>query len=137
MAKERTTDVPQSWKIAAFIELCPPEVRDMDGYRCEECDVDAVASSTQCYNCGGWGHASRNCQSERKGGKGGGKDGGKGKGNPAEAGKGKSKGAGKSKGKPPQKAGGKGNPKGSKGTGKNLWPGSYKGKGKGKAQGKK
>jgi hypothetical protein len=47
-----------------------------------------------CYNCGGWRHASRNCPSERKSGKGG-KDGGRGKGNPAEAGKGKGRGAGR------------------------------------------
>ncbi len=29
MAKEHTTELPQLWKIAAFIELCPPEVQDM------------------------------------------------------------------------------------------------------------
>ena len=29
MAKERTIDLPQLWKIAAFIELCPTEVQDM------------------------------------------------------------------------------------------------------------
>ena len=66
----------------------PMDIGEVDGYRCKECDVDAVASSMKCYNSGGWGQASRNCPSERKGGKGG-KDGGKGKGNPAEAGKGK------------------------------------------------
>ncbi len=29
MAKDHTTDLPQLWKIAGFIELCPPEVQDM------------------------------------------------------------------------------------------------------------
>ena len=33
----------------------------------------------QCYNCGGWGHMSRECPSERKGAGKGGKDAGKGK----------------------------------------------------------
>ncbi len=27
----------------------PMEIGEVDGCRCEECDVDAVASSTQCY----------------------------------------------------------------------------------------
>ena len=72
----------------------PMDIGEVDGYRCEECDVDAVNSSMQCHNCGGWGHAPGNCQSERNGGSGG-KDRGRGKGHPAEAGKGKGKGAGR------------------------------------------
>jgi hypothetical protein len=41
-------------------------------------DVAAVGWHTQCYNCGGWGHQSRECVSEKKGGGKG--DKGKGKG---------------------------------------------------------
>lgn len=44
----------------------------------DDYDVAAVGWQTQCYNCGGWGHQSRECSSEKKG-KGG--DKGKGKGN--------------------------------------------------------
>ncbi len=29
VAKEHATDLPQFWKISAFIELCPPGVQDM------------------------------------------------------------------------------------------------------------
>ena len=64
-----------------------------------EFGVDAIGNNSQCYNCGGWGHASRECPSDRgakggkakgkvkgldkgvgKGGKGGGDGGTKGKG---------------------------------------------------------
>ncbi len=31
----------------------PIDIGEVDGYRCEECDVDAVAISMLCYNCGG------------------------------------------------------------------------------------
>ena len=47
-------------------------------------NVDAVGVNTQCYNCGGWGHLSRDCSSTKGKGKGvnnghqGGKDAGKG-----------------------------------------------------------
>jgi uncharacterized membrane protein YgcG len=44
----------------------------------EDYEVAAVGWQTQCHNCGGWGHMSRECPSEKKG-KGGEK--GKGKGN--------------------------------------------------------
>ena len=47
----------------------PMDIGEVEGYHGEECDIDAVASSMQCYNCGGWGHVSRNCTTERKGGK--------------------------------------------------------------------
>jgi hypothetical protein len=59
----------------------------------EEYEVAAVGWQTQCHNCGGYGHMSRECPSEKKGGgkgkgnfgkgtfgKGGGKDSGKGSG---------------------------------------------------------
>ena len=55
----------------------------------EEWDVDAVGGGAQCYNCGGYGHFSRECPSKGKG---------KGKGKGGE-GKGKAKGKGKEKGK--------------------------------------
>ncbi len=72
----------------------PMDIGEAKSHRCKECDVGAAASSLQCYNCGGWGHASRNCPPERKGSKGG-KGGGQGKGNPAVAGKGTGKGPGR------------------------------------------
>ena len=89
--KQRVT----SWAAnkAAAKGPTPMDIGEVDGYRCEECDVDAVNSSMQCHNCGGWGHASRSCPSERKGGKGG-KYRGKRKGNPTETAKGKGKGKG-------------------------------------------
>jgi hypothetical protein len=77
-------------------------------------DVDAIGSSMQCYNCSGWGHASRECPSQKTakgGGKGGGKAGDKGKGK----GKGKDWGSFKGYGKG---YGGKGVEENQKGKGK-------------------
>jgi hypothetical protein len=151
MEKEHTSALPPIWKMAAFIELCPPEVQDLvyqnvddinedyeklkqrvvswvsnkianngpvpmdigkvgrieaeDEYEEEDFEVAMIGRGMQCYNCGGWGHASRNCPSERrnkgdyKGDSKGGKD-GKGKGIVyGKGGKGKGDGKGKGGGK--------------------------------------
>ena len=60
----------------------PMEIGEVDP---EEANVDAISSHSQCYNCGGWGHASRECPSQ-KGVK------GKGKGKDQSQTKGKGKG---------------------------------------------
>lgn len=52
-----------------------------------EMGVDAIGNHSQCFNCQGWGHASRECPSDRQN-KGGGKSKGKGKGPDKGAGKG-------------------------------------------------
>ena len=43
----------------------------------DDYEISSIGQHTQCYNCGGWGHMSRECTSEKKG-KGKGKDYGKG-----------------------------------------------------------
>ena len=149
MAKEHRNPMPVIWKMAALMELCPPEVQDMiyqnvdevnedydklkqkiitwasnkvesDGVpmdvgkveneEYEGYDVGAVGWGTHCYNCGGWGHLSRECPSEKK--KGGVK--GDGKGNHNSIGKG----GGKDSGKGGGKGGGKDSGKGGKSSGK-------------------
>ena len=121
MAKEHKDPLPVIWKMAALMELCPPEVQDMIYQNVDEVNEDydklkqkivtwtsnkvanegvpmdigrvgwhddhdhdrddyeisAIGQHTQCYNCGGWGHVSRECPSEKEG-KGKGKDFGKG-----------------------------------------------------------
>jgi hypothetical protein len=55
----------------------PMDIGEVEWKSCEgEYDVAAVGWHTQCFNCGGWGHQSRECPSEKKG-----KGGDKGKGN--------------------------------------------------------
>ena len=149
MAKEHKNPLPVIWKMAALMELCPPEVQDViyqnvdeinedydrlkqkiitwasnkvesDGVpmdigkveneEYEGYDVGAVGWGTHCYNCGGWGHLSRECPSEKK--KGGVK--GDGKGNHNSIGKG----GGKDSGKGGGKGGGKDSGKGGKSSGK-------------------
>ena len=121
MAKEHKDPLPVIWKMAALMELCPPEVQDMIYQNVDEVNEDydklkqkivtwtsnkvanegvpmdigrvgwhddhdhdhddfeisAIGQQTQCYNCGGWEHLSRECPSEKKC-KGKGKDFGKG-----------------------------------------------------------
>jgi hypothetical protein len=70
-----------------------------DDHECDEedCDVGVIGRNLQCFNCGGWGHASRECPSERKGK--GGPKGGKGGSPNGKGGKGKGDGKGKGGGK--------------------------------------
>ena len=86
---------------------------DVGKVECDEweCDYDvaAVGWHIQCYNCGGWGHQSRECASEKKGG---GKDFGKG-----DKGKGKGFGNVYGKGGKDFSKGGKGGKDGGKGKG--------------------
>ena len=72
-----------------------------------EYDVAAVGWGTHCYNCGGWGHMSKECPSEKKG-----------KSNAKGDGKGKGNHYGKGGGKDFGKGGGKDSSKGGKSTGK-------------------
>ena len=111
MAKEHKDPLPMIWKMAALMELCPPEVQDMIYRNVDEVNEDydklkqkivtwtsnkvanegvpmdigrvgchenhdhdhddyeisAIGQHTQCYNCGGWEHVSRECPSEKKG----------------------------------------------------------------------
>ena len=130
--------IPDIWKMGAFLELCPMEVKDLvfqnlneigENYKIlmqkvvsfvankvaaktgpvpmdvgnvetdclphlhgEELDVGAVGQNMQCYRCGGWGHASRDCATPKSqghagpGGKGGMKGSGKGDGKAAKGG---------------------------------------------------
>jgi hypothetical protein len=154
MAKEHKDPLPVIWKMAALMELCPPEVQDMIYQNVDEVNEDydklkhniitwtsnkvasegvpmdigkvgwyddhddeyevaAVGQHAQCYNCGGWGHHSRECPSEKKG-KGNYKGDGKGKGHHFGKGGGKDIGkGGKDSGK-----GGKDAGKGSRDNGK-------------------
>ena len=79
-----------------------PPVHDDGGYheeRGEEMDIGAVSGNLTCYNCGGWGHVSKDCPSQKKGKCKGEPDKGKGKGKGFEKGqKGRSKGKGREKG---------------------------------------
>ncbi len=69
-----------------------------DEERGEEMDIGAVGGNLTCYNCGGWGHVSQDCPSEKKGKGKGEPDKGKGKGKGFEKGqKGWSKGKGREK----------------------------------------
>ena len=93
----------------------PMDIGRVENEEYDDYDVGAVGWGTHCYNCGGWGHMSRDCPSEKKG-KGNAKGDGKGKGN--YYGKGGGKDFGKGGGKDFGKGGGKDYGKGGKSFGK-------------------
>ena len=106
-----------SWvpnKVAAKGGPTPMDIGRVErhDHETEYYDVDAIGSSMQCCNCSGWGHASRECPSQKTA-KGGGKAGDKGK----ERGKGKDWGSPKGYGKG---YGGKGAEENQKGKRKRL-----------------
>ena len=78
MAAEDKETLPVIWKMAALMELCPPDVQDMvyqnvDGVSEDydnlkqrilawaEEDVGAVTMNTVCHGCGGCGHLTWEC----------------------------------------------------------------------------
>jgi hypothetical protein len=93
----------------------PMDIGRVENEDYEEYEVGAVGWNSQCYNCSGYGHLSRDCPSEKKG-KGNMKGDGKGKG--ITYGKGGGNTYGKGGGKDVGKGGGKDSGKGGKSMGK-------------------
>ena len=64
---ERLKQKILSWvsnKMSIRSGLVPMDIGRVDG-RDSTFEVDAIGNSSQCYNCGGWEHASRECPSDR------------------------------------------------------------------------